>query len=387
MEPFLKFDLATIGKHMPRARHQNGWVELTGTKVKTWTDYYYVYENGKRLQRSKVLGPKARLTKGQAEDELRAHIRKIETGISSDRPNQTELAQVKKIPSFEAACERYLNLKSGDWGVKTKGAMRSIFKMQIVPRIRQRLVTDLKPSDIKELFNAIAEAGSYSLVRKAMTHVRGVFDVLVGDGVLQSNPAKAKIITKPKTRKPSERFLEIVECRRLLAVAQGRDYMILRLFLGCALRPAELFALRLEDLEPGRLRIDEAAVPAIGLKEVKTEESDGYVPLAADIETELRLYVKREAFSYPKELLFPSEVGTAMSHENYLDRVLKPLGVAANIDVVVSPDGTKTSKLNHQILRRTGRYPHAEARAGKVSAGTIAACAPEYHAWVLPEGA
>ena len=30
-------DLKLIGGSMPRARHQNGWVEKTGKKTKTWT--------------------------------------------------------------------------------------------------------------------------------------------------------------------------------------------------------------------------------------------------------------------------------------------------------------------------------------------------------------
>jgi integrase len=44
--------------------------------------------------------------------------------------------------------------------------------------------------------------------------------------------------------------------------------------------------------------------------------------------------------------------GTAVSHDNYLDRTLKKLGVLAGIDIVEEV-GERTSRLNHQILRRT----------------------------------
>ena len=51
--------------------------------------------------------------------------------------------------------------------------------------------------------------------------------------------------------------------------------------------------------------------------------------------------------------LFPSTTGTAISHDNYLDRVLKPLGVKAGIDVFIGEDGKPDSRLNFQVLRRT----------------------------------
>jgi hypothetical protein len=42
-----------------------------------------------------------------------------------------------------------------------------------------------------------------------------------------------------------------------------------------------------------------------------------------------------------------------MSHDNYLDRILKKLGVIAGIDVFTDVGGSLNSHLNHQALRRT----------------------------------
>jgi hypothetical protein len=39
--------------------------------------------------------------------------------------------------------------------------------------------------------------------------------------------------------------------------AQGRERLILRRFLVGGCRPAELFALRTNDVEPGQIRVDE----------------------------------------------------------------------------------------------------------------------------------
>ena len=68
------FDIRKIGLSTPRERRQQGWVEKTGTKAKTWTGYWYEYVTSdggeKRQQRSRVLGKCAEMTKGAAEANL-----------------------------------------------------------------------------------------------------------------------------------------------------------------------------------------------------------------------------------------------------------------------------------------------------------------------------
>ena len=65
---------------------------------------------------------------------------------------------------------------------------------------------------------------------------------------------------------------------------------MLRLFFVAGLRPAELFALKTDDIQPGKLRIDEAIhdreKEASGrrLGDTKSETSDTVVPISADLE-------------------------------------------------------------------------------------------------------
>jgi site-specific recombinase XerD len=100
--------------------------------------------------------------------------------------------------------------------------------------------------------------------------------------------------------------------------------------------------LRLEDVLPGNLRIDEAALPGAQVKEIKTDESDACVPLSPTLETELRAYIRETRVTNARDFLFPTQIGTLMNHENYLDRVLKPIAQRAGIPGV-----------NFQVLRRT----------------------------------
>ena len=62
-----------------RVRHQHGYVKLTGKLEKKWQGHFYIYkptENGseRRAHISVTLGLKSRMTKGQAEAELRKII-------------------------------------------------------------------------------------------------------------------------------------------------------------------------------------------------------------------------------------------------------------------------------------------------------------------------
>jgi integrase len=313
-------------------REQFGTVLPTGEKVKSWTGFWFVTVDGVRKQRSKVLGKKADMTKGQA----RAALREIITAPTVPIPREV-------VPlTFEEATNRYLGLKQGDWSKKTKETMASLFKTLILPRIGHRMIAEIVPSDCKALFNAIAELGkSKSAVEKCVTHVRAVLEVQVEDGHLLRNAAKSKSVRVPKvTRKVDERFLTLPQCHLLLAAAEGYDLMLLKIMLGTALRPSEAFALRVEDIEPGQLRIDEAAVCNQPLGEPKTKDSNGYVPLTPELEADLREYAR--GLDDPKAFLFPGETGEPMIHENYLERRLKPLGVRAGV-----------GDINFQMMRRT----------------------------------
>ena len=323
-------DLTTIGRTMPRQRRQQGWVEKRGKKPRVWTGFWheYVVVDGeeKRRERCKVLGTCADMTKGAAEEKLLDVIR-------GWKPPKTGA-------KFEALAAWYLKTNEGRWSAKWNATSQGLFRHQILPRLGGKSATELKRSDIQQAINDIAadpKSQSASTVKKCLTHIRAVFNFAIDDEVLEKNPAlKAEL---PPTRRPDSRFLTLPQCKRLLDVGSNRDQLIVRLFMVCGLRPSELFALRVDDVLDGELRIDETIVLYQVSERTKTEGSRTTVPLPVELESALRFYILEEKLT---DFLFPSAVGTAMSPDNFLDRVLKPLGTQAGI-----------ANLNHQMLRRT----------------------------------
>jgi site-specific recombinase XerD len=217
---------------------------------------------------------------------------------------------------------------------------QGLFKYQIPPRIGHKAAGGLKKSDVQQAMNDIAadkKSQSESTVKKCLTHIRAVFNFAIDDDLLEKNPALK--VQLPLTRQPSDRFLTLVQCKSLVAVAGKRDKLILLLFMVCGLRPSELFALRVDDVLEGELRIDETVDLCQVSERTKTKGSRGTVPLPVELESALRFYILEEKLT---DFLFPSEVGTAISPDNFLDRVSKPLGEKAGI-----------ANLNHQMLRRS----------------------------------
>ena len=325
-----ELDLFTVGRTMSRERRQNGWIEKTGKRVKTWTGFWYAYviENGVevRRRRERVLGKCAEMTKGAATEKLYMVIR-------DDRPEASGA-------TFEELSLWYLKTNSGRWSRKWKGTITGVFKHQILPHLGDRIASKIRRSDVQLAINRIAtlpNSQSTSILQKCVTHIRAVFNMAIDDELLERNPALK--INLPKVQKPSERFLLLSECQQLLSVAPVREHLILRLFIVLGLRPGELFALRVNDLGEGYLRVDQTVVDYKVKDQTKTEASRANVPLPSDVEAEIRKYINAEGIT---DLLFPSSRGTAISPDNYLDRVLKPLGELAGIH-----------GLNHQVLRRT----------------------------------
>ena len=354
-------DLATIGRTMSRERRQTGWVEKTGKKTKSWTGYWYVYvpiQNGeeKRRRRKKALGRCSELTKGAAEDALLKFIRESEA--STQQPAKPKAPRKPTAAStFAELAARYIAGDSPTWSKKWQGTVKGFFKLHILPELGERIAAEIENSDVQLAINAIGakpNCQSASMLQKCVVQIRAVYKDAIKNRTLQYDPVVS--IKLPPTRKASERFLTLDECRRLLEVAPPRDNLIIRLFMVLGFRPGELFALRLDDYVPsdgratGRLRIDQTVVDYKLEDGAKTEASEAELPLSPALELHLREYIRENNIT---DLLFPSEASTPISPDNYLDRILKVLGVKAGIDVYEDSRGKLTSRLNHQVLRRT----------------------------------
>lgn len=160
-------------------------------------------------------------------------------------------------------------------------------------------MVELTPDPIQQMLNNMATAGySYSSVKKTRTYVAAALEYAVGERVIPVNPAARVELPGAKLRKPTKRAYGLEEMRQLVSAARSvslREHLIVRIFYVCGLRPGELFALRVDDIEPGLLRIDEALKEtekgANRIGETKTESSNAYVSISEDLYKEITTWL------------------------------------------------------------------------------------------------
>jgi len=399
-------DFRKIGRKMPRRRDERGWVKKVGKIQRMWEGYFNVYVRmpdgtEKRLRRSRILGACAEMTKNEAMDELRKIILK-ERGVVSVVVPQVPSVGLPLNPTFAEVWLRYRTLKESSWSNATRKAVVSVFEtappkdgQQSKPRrpsvlqmIGPRHVNRLTPEPIQQMLNNMAAAGySYSAVKKARIYVVAALEYALGERVIPANPAIRVELPGAKLRKPTKRAYSLDEIRRLLSAARAvslREHLIVRILYVCGLRPGELFALRVDDVEPALLRIDEAVKEtergSARIGETKTEYSNAYVSISEDLYEEMKTWLSIRNMADPyhrsralasNDLLFPTETGTPYRISNYLKRVLKPIAAKAGINDMTyralrrtfatqfqrhgSPKDAQ-AQLRHSTLEMTGWY-------------------------------
>ncbi len=322
---------------MPRDRYQHGWIEETGKKVKKWKGHYYVYiltvdGKEKRKHCSAILGLKSEMRKWEAERELAKIIERESRGNVQPKPDPSL--------NFEWFwINRFLPLKESKWRRSTKEAVTYVMGSHVLPRFGETRLCDLTRFELQSHLNELAKKYSKSVVQKARTWLKAAIEEAIDQDFLFKNPARK--LEMPVTRKSCKRYLSAEEVHKLLMALDGRDRLIARMLIICALRPGELFALRWRNVQEGRLKIEEAVYHG-ELGPTKTEGSAAMVAIPESLQKELEFWRERCRYPDDDEFVFPSRKGTPLEAHNYLRRVLKSKGKEVGIE-----------GLTFQAMRRT----------------------------------
>ena len=325
-----------MGVHMARDRHQTGWVHETGKRVKKWKGHFYIYRvgtdgNERRHHRAVILGPKVQMRKWEAEKRLQEIIYK-ENGPTAPKADSD-------VTFGWFWQNRYLPMRSGSLRASSKSSLGKVGN-HLLLEFRDLELSKFDKFICQDYLNRLAGKGySFSVVGKAKTYLRALLAEAVEQDYIGKNPAiQLKI---PVTKESAKRTLSPDEIQRLLTGMEGRDRLILRIFLICGLRSGELFALQWKDWTSGELMVDESVWRG-EIGKTKTAGSMGYVALSDSLESDLRAWRYECGNPGPDDLIFKSERGTPVNGGNWLSRTLKPAAEKAGIEGITL-----------QALRRT----------------------------------
>jgi len=327
--------------------------------VRRWRAHWFVYEFGpdgreRRRHRSRIIGLKRVnsasdgrpsnlsssdrlrpvLTRHEAEEELRRIIAR-ETRVPRQAPRSDPNALFGWFWR-----NRWLPLREGSWRRSTRDINLLVLEQHIGPRWDTERLRDITAPAAAQWLLGLAAEYSHSLVHKCRTYLRAIMEEAVEQGFLSRNPLRR--LPLPRTRPESRPVLDLEQAGALLReMPTLRDRLILVLFLACGLRPGECFALRWNDIAPGRLRIDEQVVRG-RLGEPKTRGSRSVIVLPDALYHQMQEWRRRREPGSDEEFLFASSTGRPLGLRNWDRDVLQPAAERAGVEHV-----------NYQMLRRT----------------------------------
>lgn len=341
---------------MGRPRHQDGWVEETGSGVKRWKGHWYIYTRGedgreRRAHRSLVLGIKrcgntadgcpaqlgirdARLpvlTKTEAERELRKLI------AQTVGPDGETIKQDSRVTFGWFWRHKWLPLRRGKWRASTRAINEHVLEHHIGDRWDAAALSEIQPEDVAEWLDGLAGRYSHSMVSKCRNYLKAILQEAVEQEYLRKNPMRR--VSLPETREEASGFHAWPEVAAIRTqFKRERDRLIFDLFVCLGLRPGELFALRWGDVRPSALLVDEAVVEG-KVGKTKTRGSKSAVALPAVLAARIEAWRPDRAMA--EDWLFPSATGKPIRRRSWHRHSLQPAAAAAGL------------KTNYQMLRRT----------------------------------
>jgi integrase len=218
----------------------------------------------------------------------------LQAALPSFNETAGQGAAPRKAVTFEQAALQYIVLSEPRWGAHAVTTTKSVIRKHLIAKLGHLPADKLTAKEIQTFLDEMVRSNaSDSLLKKAVTHLRGILDLAQESGALALNPMRSrtsKIGYRPQ-RPASERHLSLEECAALLSELAGRDLLIARMFIQLGLRPQELFALRQNDLRGEFIRIDEVLIKG-RIKKIGSEEAALGVYVPPDLLSQLANWMK-----------------------------------------------------------------------------------------------
>jgi integrase len=322
-----------------RSRHQDGWVEERGGKIRRWYGHYYVYlkdeaGNERREHRGVLLGDKAKVRKWEAEEKLRAEIGKVVQNLLPASADQTFGWFVR---------ERFLPLK-GKWRPSTRATNLNTLNSNILHTLWEAPLAEVDKFKCQMLLNKLAEKGySHSVVDHVRIALKAILEEAVDQELIGRNPARK--LENPDCKAPQKPTLDKADARRLLNALEDRDKLIAMIASFCAMRPGEIFALRRNSFRGDHFFIENTAWRGtMQMGKAKTKGSRARVAIPDVLIPMIDKWLQSSPQALPEDLLFPSSrAGLPLWPHRWLQ---------SHMQTVARRPGIKT-KVNFQVLRRT----------------------------------
>ncbi len=302
-----------------RKRFQSGSVKKS-SDGRYWVCQYREDAQGKRVNRSRIVGKVSRMTKTDAR-KLAADIVKPINERASFKPS-TDISVkdfVEKV--FLPFCRR------GKWKSITDKVRTDSITRHVVEPFGSRQLRSLTRDEMQQHLDDRKHL-AFTTVDHLRWDVKSIFDMAVAEGVVPTNPIYVMPGTMlifvprecPKPKRPAMTFDQV---KKAVGALDLRERLVLKLGILAGMRQSEIFGIR-----RGRAHIDYIeVVERVSRRDIdtpKTAKSFRKVALSSEVQRDLCAWLDSTSGGL-EDWLFPSENSTMpIGADNMMARYIRP---------------------------------------------------------------
>jgi integrase len=220
-----------------RRRYQKGSLQLR-KQGGIWKWLGYWWDGGHR--RTKVLGQKSTMSKGEAQEKLDKLVGPVNAKQETASGKTTFGSFVRDV--FYPFCRR-------KWKRSTKLTTEDRINLHLVRELEDSALRDIPRTVLQDLLDRKAAEGlSFSVVGHLRWDLRHIFRVAVAEGCIERSPAEL-LFTPPDAKRLEKRLASAEEIAQVFAAVDLRERVILKLAGIAGMRPGEIFGLKWGNLQ------------------------------------------------------------------------------------------------------------------------------------------
>jgi integrase len=192
-----------------------------------------------------------------------------------------------------------------------------------VASFKDRELSGIQRDELQDLLDERAKRGlSFSVVDHLRWDLRQIFDMAVGEGHIQRNPALMLFTPRDAARR-ERRVMNLEEVKRCLEVLDLRERLIVKLAIIAGMRPGEIFGLTWGRLSGTYAEIVQRVYRG-DIDTPKTNQSVRKAALSGGLAAEIEAWRQFAVDARPEVWVFPSERMTPLSKDNCWRRNIQP---------------------------------------------------------------
>lgn len=286
---------------------------------------------------------------GESSKELEEKVDALKAQIKSGKYT------LKSKDTFEVYANKYVDLYKSHGEYNTKRMYRTILDTYLIPAFGNRLLSEIKKTDIQQLINDNADHPRTCEQIKIV--LKQILTSAVDDHYISESPWRK--INLPKYTPPKRRILTTDEEKALNKASLFPDeHFLIMLFFGCGLRLEEVLGLQVQDidLDTGDVVVHHVIIfeknrPV--LKPVpKSPSGFRRVPIPDFLLAEAKFYtlrIKKEHFGASDAFLFTYK-GEAYSKSHFYD-VWESIIKKMNASIATEDNPTPITGLTSRVFR------------------------------------